>query len=134
MGRLPESEERKKQMLIHLIQTTEELITEIGLEAITIRAISAKAKCNSASLYKYFRDLDELLLYACIKKFKAYIEALAASADLRNIKDLRTIYLRTWELFCLQAFSTPEATYQLFFSKHSPGLEHIVNSYFNLFP
>lgn len=134
MGRLPESPEKRRQMLIHLIQTTEGIIAEEGFASATIRAISGKADCNSASLYKYFQDLDELLLYACVKRFKNYLAALAGRQEFQNTDDPKTIYLLTWELFCAQAFEAPESTYQLFFSKHSPDIKKIISSYFELFP
>lgn len=134
MGRLPLSEESKRAMFIRIIRATEELITAEGLQNTTLRAISNKVQCNSAALYKYFSDLDELLLYACIKNFNAYVDELSANQQLRSSFNGQATYLLTWELFCKHSFANPECAHHLFFSKHSTNLKKIITTYFQLFP
>lgn len=134
MGRLPESAEKKHEMFVHLIKSAEAIISEEGMEAATIRSISKKAGCNSASLYKYFEDLDELLLYACIKSFREYIIEVAHNDVLLNSTDKREKYYTTWRVFCKHGFIKAECVNQLFFSKHSHNISKILRSYFNMFP
>ena len=40
------------------------IIKKEGVEAISIRRIAAELGCSSASMYRYFQNLDELLFYA----------------------------------------------------------------------
>lgn len=134
MGRLPISEEKKRYKMIQIIQATEGLIKTKGLKATTLRTISNAVHCNSASLYKYFTDLDELLLYACINNFKAYIDELAAKKLLNLADNDKATYMLTWKLFCVHCFANPEVAYHIFFSKHSPDLQQKVATYFGLFP
>lgn len=134
MGRLPISEAKRREMIIQIIQATEALIKEVGLKATTLRTISSRVHCNSASLYKYFTDLDEILLYACINNFKTYIDDLATNKQLHLANNNRATYMLTWELFCTHSFNNPEIAYHLFFSRHSPDLQQKVATYFDLFP
>ena len=134
MGRLSETEEQRQLKRIQLINVTQEIISKRGLAGVTIRAIGKKADCNSAALYRYFHDLDELLTYACMGVFRTYLADLTKHKKLQIATNKRSIYLSTWLLFCKHAFANAECAYHLFFSKYRYKLDTITTEYFKLFP
>lgn len=56
------------------------IIKKEGVEAISIRRIAAELGCSSASMYRYFQNLDELLFYAQLDALNEYI------LDCQNVK------------------------------------------------
>lgn len=134
MGRPALAEETAREITIRLIQAAQDLILTEGMENVTIRKIAKKARLNSALLYKYFQDLDELLLFSCVDLFKSYCYDLTQNSKLMEHATPREIYRITWRLFCQYAFVYPECMNQLFFSKHSSHLGHVIQAYYMLFP
>jgi AcrR family transcriptional regulator len=134
MGRPPLNQETAREITIRLIETAQALAMRNGLESVTIRAIAAQAGLNSATLYKYFQDLDELLLFACVDMFKAYAHELQARQSERELTSPEAAYFVSWELFCRNAFTYPEFIHHLFFSRHSGHLQDVIRRYYDLFP
>ena len=66
---------RKEYILI-----VSELIKRDGIENISIRKLAKEIGCSSASLYRYFESLDELIYYAELGELKSYINALNKSS------------------------------------------------------
>ena len=46
------------------IEETYRIISTEGREALSIRRLARDMRCNSANIYRYFKDLDELVTYA----------------------------------------------------------------------
>ena len=69
MGRPPLTDEKKRDVTRNIIQATNELIVNVGPEIPTIRKIADYAGVNLATLYKYFKDQDEIRLFACVDTF-----------------------------------------------------------------
>lgn len=134
MGRPPLSKELAQETTIRLIQVAQELILSEGLEQVTIRKIAARAGLNSAILYKYFNDLDDLLLFACVDIIKAYTNDLAAAAARSEIADPHKAYFISWRLFCDHGFRHPDCFHHLFFSRYSHRLQDVIRRYYQLFP
>jgi AcrR family transcriptional regulator len=93
---------------------------------------------NSALIYRYFKDIDEVVLFACVHVLQEYTREMAdASRAYRgtadDISDLQIYYL-SWELFCKHAFKYPEEYSTLFFSRHSDTLRDVIIEYYRLFP
>ena len=58
-------QEKRKRIMSYFINATIELMEKEGIENLTIRKVAEQAKYNSATLYHYFSNLDELeLAYA----------------------------------------------------------------------
>lgn len=134
MGRPPLDRKAAGKVSACLIQATQELIVAEGLESVTIRKIAQKSDLNSATLYRHFEDLDELLLFACVDLFKCYVSDLIQSGKRNSLSTPLDIYMVSWELFCRYAFQYSEGINHLFFSKHSHRLGHVVRAYYDLFP
>lgn len=130
MGRPNLDETQIKEKKIQIIEEVEELLNMNDLSSITIRMISSKLGINSAALYRFFKDVEELKIYACVGKLKAYVDDCTKIED----KDPIEVYLRTWELFSTHAFANPDIFIHLFFSKHSDNLSDVIGQYYVLFP
>lgn len=133
MPRPPLDEDTKKEVTIRLIRATQSIIFSEGLDGITIRKIAETAKVNSAILYKYFQDLDELLLFANTDLLKDYAKDLIIQSKNNTMSQPKQAYLLNWKLFCHYSFKYPECMNHLFFCKHSDDLKRIIQSYYDLF-
>ena len=137
MGRPSMSAEEIANNRIHLISTAIEMIREDGIQSVTARSLGSRAGINSALIYRYFKDIDELILFSCVHVLQDYASEMRAS-----LKKLETeghvtdfqLYLQSWELFSRHAFTHPEEYNILFFSKHSSELQRVSKEYFDLFP
>ena len=67
-------EEKRKRIMSYFINATIELMEEEGIENLSIRKVADRAGYNSATLYHYFSNLDELELFASIKCLDEYMK------------------------------------------------------------
>lgn len=123
---------QKKRILIYFIEATQEIMNEDGISNITIRKVAQRAGYNSATLYNYFDDLEQLILYASLRYLHLYTEDL--SKELPQCKTERERFLQLWRSFCLISFLHPEPFERIFFCKYSSQLGHIYSHYYELFP
>lgn len=138
MGRPAMSAELIRTNKIKIIKAAMEMICESGIQSVSARPLGTRAGINSALIYRYFRDIDEVILFACVHVLQEYSEDMvhfskAMSGDDDTVDDAG-IYLLSWELFCKHAFSNPEEYNTLFFSRHSADLEAVIKEYYELFP
>ena len=57
---------KKQRVMCYFIDAARELSESMPLDDITIRAVADKAGYNSASLYNYFTDIDQLRAFTAI--------------------------------------------------------------------
>lgn len=60
----------QRQNMRIFIEATKSLMDSVGEEGLSIRKIAAKAGYNSATIYNYFQDLDELMLFGSVSFFR----------------------------------------------------------------
>lgn len=123
---------KQKRVMIYFIDATKELIADEGFSNLTIRKIATAAGYNSATLYNYFEDLDELLLFSSISFLKDYVRLLNKKiiSSMTALERYRTIH----ETFDLCSLQYPEIFYNLFFGRSSKRLPSIIRQYYELFP
>lgn len=63
----------------HLVDTTERLLAERPLSALTTREIARAAEVSDGVLYNYFADKDELLLAAMVRRFTRLLSGFHAA-------------------------------------------------------
>ena len=114
------------------IEETYRLLSTEGVGAVSIRRIGREMNCNTANIYRYFKDLDELVTYASLRYLAGYLEDVAKCYEV-SANTLDT-YLLVWECFARHAFAHPHKFNALFFGRHSRQLEDIIRSYYELFP
>ena len=138
MGRPSMSAETIRNNKISLINAAMEMIHESGIQSVSARSLGARVGMNSALIYRYFRDIDELVLFACVHALQEYTNDMVVSSsglDPDNDESYDAeIYMRSWKLFCKHAFSKPEEYNALFFSRHSADLPSVIKEYLELFP
>lgn len=114
------------------IQKAHELIQEEGLEAISIRRIAKEMDCSSASLYRHFENLSELLYYAELRTLASYIRRLNEGE--KKWKNVWDTYIGIWDCYSREAFAHPEAYNLLFFEFTNAKLKDSIGEYYNMFP
>ena len=132
MGRRKYTPEERVRIIASFIKAAAQIIDEDGADQVSIRKVAALAGYNSATMYLYFKDIDELVTLSCVSYLEGYCRELAADADLMQT-DLQT-YFHTWEVFCRYAFSQPQIFNHLFFGSHSVPLNEIVDRYYRIYP
>ena len=138
MGRPSMSAETIKNNKIALINAAMKMIHESGIQSVSARSLGARVGMNSALIYRYFRDIDELVLFACVHALQEYTNDMVVSSsgldpDTDESYDA-DIYMLSWEIFCKHAFNNPEEFNTLFFSRHSSDLPDVIKAYLELFP
>lgn len=132
MGRAKYSDDKRKDMLLMFIRTTRQIIDDEGISQVTIRKIAKASGYNSATIYLYFRDLDELMCLASL----SYVEDLIRDwvEGLKTPRSTIDTYCFSWELFASYAFKQPEVYNHLFYYPHSRPFAETVHYYNELFP
>ncbi len=132
MGRKKYTADERVRMVSMFIEKTREIIETEGIDQVTIRKIARLCGYNSATLYHYFRDVDELITLSCMSYLEDYCRSWAE--ELRVERSSYETYLLTWALFCRYAFAQPHIFQRIFFYPHSWPLGEIIRSYYDLFP
>ena len=127
MGRSRYTEEERIQITAAFLSCTRQIIDREGLDALTIRRVAQCAGFNSATLYLYFKDIDELITMACIGYLEDYFHTL--TEEFPEDTDPRAHYRRVWRVFITQAFAHPEIFLHLFFRQHSLPMHEILAHY-----
>ena len=89
---------QEKRMKEYFIQATKEILRGEGLKCVNVRNIADKAGYSYATLYNYFRDVNDLVFY-CVEDFqeecKAYAngKSLNYSPGIERIKALIVGYM-----------------------------------------
>lgn len=97
------------------IDAAMKIIEEEGVEGVSIRKVATLTGYNSATLYSYFQNLDHLILLACIKFLKEYVDGL--DEHISVAKDELEKFTLIWDFFCECSFKHPEIYQATFFSK-----------------
>ncbi|WP_180965805.1 TetR/AcrR family transcriptional regulator [Enorma phocaeensis] len=132
MGRREYSDEERAQMVDIFLRATRKIIDSEGITSVSIRKVATAAGYHSSTLYLYFRNLDELVTFACMGYLVGYCRKMADAAS--QMKTPRDVYYRTWEIFCNSAFENPQIFQQLFFSEHVLPLDEMVKRYYKVYP
>lgn len=74
-------EEHRVQVRDAILETTADLVAEQGLRAVTMSQIAERAGIGRATLYKYFPDVEAILVADHDRHVEAHLEQLEALAD-----------------------------------------------------
>lgn len=89
-------QEKRKRIMSYFINAAIELMEKEGIENLTIRKVAERAKYNSATLYHYFSNLDELELFASVKCLDEYMRETPMHKS--GEKNFREWYLEQWRV------------------------------------
>ena len=132
MARTKYSPEERDKILVMFISAAREIILVDGIEQVTVRRIAEETGCNSARIYFYFKDLDQLITMACMTYLEKYATTLVT--DLEELSNSYDVFTHSWEVFSVYAFTYPSIFYQIFFKVHNVSLNDMITEYYRLFP
>ncbi len=114
------------------IDATTDIIDQEGIDSVTIRKVADRAGYNSATIYNYFKNLDELKFFSVMSYMQKYLEALSYTHE--EFKDPISKYKYVWEVFAAQAFKYPTYFKIIFFKQIYDDIEPVLQQYYELFP
>lgn len=132
MGRKKYTESERVNMISKFVKITREIIDSDGIEQVTIRRVAKTCGYNSATLYHYFEDVDELITLSCMSYLEDYCRAWAQ--ELKTKRSARDTYILTWELYGKYAFAYPHIFNRIFFYNHRKPLSDSIKLYYEVFP
>lgn len=114
------------------IQAAYGILTADGIEAVSLRRVALALGCNTATLYRYFDSLDELLAYASLGTLQDYLAEVhqRTQACTNSLQQ----HFEIWDCFAKYAFQSPDIFNNLFFGRYSRRLDSIIQEYYTLFP
>ncbi len=130
MNGRPES--RRDIIKKQYIEAAERIIRNEGTEPLSIRRLGTEMNLNSATLYTYFEDLEELLLFVTFKFRKELL--IRDSKEILPTMNSKEQYLKMYEIYCDYSFKYPEMYYNMYFGKASYKLDAVLHEYYRLFP
>ncbi len=68
---------QEKRMKGYFIQATKDILKSEGIQSVSVRNIADKAGYSYATLYSYFRDVNDLV-FVCVHDFQKECEAFVA--------------------------------------------------------
>ncbi len=74
MGIAERREREKEQLRTRIIEAARDIVSEKGLDALSMRAIAERIEYSPATIYLYFRDKDELVREVVVAGFQRMSE------------------------------------------------------------
>jgi AcrR family transcriptional regulator len=110
------------------ITVTYNIIKEEGVDAVSIRYLAKKLNCSSASLYRHFDSVEQLIAFTSLRFLKPYI---AEVIPLFNHKEYNLeSYYSCWNSFIKYSFESPQVFHYVFFNKYRDMLAHAIDMYY----
>lgn len=122
---------QKKRMMKYFIDAVQKIIKEEGIDFVTIRKVSDIAGFNSATIYNYFNNLNELIFFSSIKYLEDYAHDL--SNYVKNHDNALDTFMNIWKCFCHHSYSNPKVYYNLFFEERVNPSNSSIKNYFDIF-
>ncbi|MDD6072815.1 MAG: hypothetical protein SPF91_01605 [Clostridium sp.] len=123
---------RKEISQRRFVETACRILESEGMDALTTRRIGRDLHCNSANTYYYFKDLDELIVYAAMGSFTDYLKDI--SRCYLEAEHALDAFRKSWECLIERSVSMPQLYEKILYGKYSEDLGKISASYYRLFP
>lgn len=123
---------KRRRVTGYFLEAATEIARTEGIDSITIRKVSNKAGYNSATLYKYFANLEQLLAFTAIHCISGYLDNLAGI--LTSAKHPVLLFLDAWRCYCRYSFANPSVFMYIFASIHSNTVLSHMEAYNQEFP
>lgn len=123
---------KKQRVIRYFIQAATEIAQNDGMEAITIRNVSEGAGYNSATLYNYFENLEQLLAFTSINCISDYWDDIAQISLEKNTPVDR--YIQIWKLYCQHSFANPSIYNYVFTITERKNILKYMRDFYELFP
>jgi len=81
----------KERVKRYFIDAALEIISEEGVKGISTRKVAEKAEYSYATIYNYFKDVNELLAYCVVEYFNQLENFIFLDEELKNTKDIEKL-------------------------------------------
>lgn len=126
-------DKQRQRMMSYFIGAARQIMQVEGTGSLSIRKVADRAGYNSATLYHYFSNLEELTLFASIGYLTDY--AMELPSWLEKGEGALDKYLMVWKCFCRHSFCHPDVYRLLFFGPlSSEDLNDVFRRYYRIFP
>lgn len=114
------------------IDAAYQIIEEEGIENVTIRKVAKIAGYNSATIYNYFDNCNQLIFFAATRFMEDYVKEMPEYIE-QGEDELEKLILM-WECFCLHSFKKPKIYYAIFADDIGGQPGNLIKNYYQLFP
>lgn len=132
MIKFSKKEIKKVRTIKVFIDAAYQIIEEEGIEKVTIRKVAKIAGYNSATIYNYFDNCNQLIFFASIRFMEDYVKEMPAYID-QGENELEKLILM-WECFCYHSFKKPKIYYAIFADDIGGKPGNLIKNYYKLFP
>ncbi|HHX68375.1 MAG: TetR/AcrR family transcriptional regulator [Miniphocaeibacter sp.] len=123
---------QKKRKIEYFIDAARQIIDNESIQNITIRKVGELAGYNSATIYKYFDDLNHLKFFAAMTYLEDYIDEIPNY--IKDVNSSKEIYFKVWDCFIDKSFDIPNIYQALFLAELKKDMELYVEEFYNIFP
>ncbi|MCK8827612.1 TetR/AcrR family transcriptional regulator [Natroniella acetigena] len=127
-----EGDIKQIRILKIFINATSQIIEEEGIKGVTIRKVAKIAGYNSATIYNYFDNLNQLIFFAAMNFISDYVQEVPQYME--QSSNTLERFLLMWECFCKYSFKKPKIYYAVFTEDIGNKPEDLMEKYFSLFP
>ena len=123
---------KKSRMTRYFIDAVITLSDDIPVDAITLRQVAAAAGYNSATLYNYFQNMNQLIAFTLIDRMsRIWIDASKLQGQLDGSLNH---YLGQWLAQCRESFQHPQLFLYFFQLEEKAQIYQRIPDYFAVFP
>ena len=123
---------KKSRMSRYFIDAVITLSDDIPVDAITLRQVAAAAGYNSATLYNYFQNMNQLIAFTLIDRMsRIWIDASKLQGQLDGSLNH---YLEQWLAQCRESFQHPQLFLYFFQLEEKSQIYQRIPDYFAVFP
>ena len=123
---------KKSRMTRYFIDAVITLSDDIPVDAITLRQVAATAGYNSATLYNYFQNMNQLIAFTLIDRMsRIWIDASKLQGQLDGSLNH---YLGQWLAQCRESFQHPQLFLYFFQLEEKAQIYQRIPDYFAVFP
>lgn len=119
-------------MTCYFIEAVKELAKDRPVFSITLRDVAGQAGFNSATLYHYFKNMEQAIYFALFDMIsEMWIEDTRRE---QTLADPFAQYVSLWDVQCQVAFKNPNLFLSFFLMEDKQPVYDIGPSYFAVFP
>ena len=121
---------KRRRVVRYFIDAAVQIVQDEGIDALTIRKVADAAGYNSATLYNYFENLDQLIAFTCIDVTQEWRMALAEIYS--SGRNVLYQYLEGWRQFCEKSWMNTDC-YSYIYIEHTDAVIQQFRAYDELF-
>ncbi len=112
---------QEQRMRGYFMQATKEILQGEGLKSISVRKIAERAGYSYATLYNYFKDINELV-FLCVDDFQRECNAFVEQQTAGQAQGLERLQAKIWAY--VSYFVEYPGIFELFFIENVGDLGH----------